>query len=420
MNFNIIKEYDRIREFSKNVLIFCIILLAFFVSFNHGISKIIINNMFYIWLFTLNFKNLKYLIFNSRVFLIFLIFISWVYFTCLVTMNLQMSPENLFKYFALPMIIIVTSIKTNHIKYILSSFLVGMFINELISYGIYFEIIKSQFLGLNITGNKNNPIPFITSHMEYTLFLSLAIVLSIFTFFKIKNNFIRIILVLFLITMITNLFLTTGRTGQFTLLMASLFLLVIYFRNKIKYICYGLVLIAITFSLAFNFSLNTNSRIKDGFSDIKKAIDENYYDTSLGIRLTSYLIIPNIIKDEKFNMFYGFGYNEVDKVIQKIQIEKIGKFMNVQLGHLHNTYITTFAGMGIVGLFLLILLFYNIFKVNIEDNYINYIRYSFLLIILFGGFTENMFRQREVMILSAIFISIIIVVSLEQKKDYYE
>lgn len=413
-------RYDKFREFAENVLIFCIILLAFFVSFNHGISKIIINNMFYIWLFTLNFKNLKYLIFNSRVFLIFLIFISWVYFTCLVTMNLQMSPENLFKYFALPMIIIVTSIKTNHIKYILSSFLVGMFINELISYGIYFEIIKSQFLGLNITGNKNNPIPFITSHMEYTLFLSLAIVLSIFTFFKIKNNFIRIILVLFLITMITNLFLTTGRTGQFTLLMASLFLLVIYFRNKIKYICYGLVLIAITFSLAFNFSLNTNSRIKDGFSDIKKAIDENYYDTSLGIRLTSYLIIPNIIKDEKFNMSYGFGYNEVDKVIQKIQIEKIGKFMNVQLGHLHNTYITTFAGMGIVGLFLLILLFYNIFKVNIEDNYINYIRYSFLLIILFGGFTENMFRQREVMILSAIFISIIIVTSLEQKKSYNE
>lgn len=413
-------RYDKFREFAENVLIFCIILLAFFVSFNHGISKIIINNMFYIWLFTLNFKNLKYLIFNSRVFLIFLIFISWVYFTCLVTMNLQMSPENLFKYFALPMIIIVTSIKTNHIKYILSSFLVGMFINELISYGIYFEIIKSQFLGLNITGNKNNPIPFITSHMEYTLFLSLTIVLSIFTFFKIKNNFIRIILVLFLITMITNLFLTTGRTGQFTLLMASLFLLVIYFRNKIKYICYGLVLIAITFSLAFNFSLNTNSRIKDGFSDIKKAIDENYYDTSLGIRLTSYLIIPNIIKDEKFNMSYGFGYNEVDKVIQKIQIEKIGKFMNVQLGHLHNTYITTFAGMGIVGLFLLILLFYNIFKVNIEDNYINYIRYSFLLIILFGGFTENMFRQREVMILSAIFISIIIVTSLEQKKSYNE
>ena len=49
--------------------------------------------------------------------------------------------------------------------------------------------------------------------------------------------------------------------------------------------------------------------------------------------------------------------------------------------------------------------------------YINYVRYSFLFILFLGGFTENMFRQKEVMMLGAIFISIIIYVAIRNYEE---
>ncbi|WP_193210026.1 O-antigen ligase family protein [Aliarcobacter cibarius] len=327
--------------------------------------------------------------------------------------------DNFIKYFLLPILIITTSIKTEYIKYFITAFLGGMFVNELISYGIYFEFIKDNFLGFSIYGNKYNPVPFLTSHIEYTQFLSLSIVMSLFTIFKVKHNILKVVLVIFLITMITNLFLTTGRTGQFTLLMTSLFLLIVYFKNNIKYILYGLITLVFIFVLAFNFSTNTNKRLKQGYTDIENFINKKNYNTSLGIRMTSYLIIPDIIKNENFNLLYGFGYCAVDNIIQEIHIEKFGdeKTFAKTYGHLHNTYISIFAGLGLIGLSLFFIIWYYLFKLKIEDDYLNYIRYTFLLVITFGGFSSELFWQREIMLLSAMFISIIIYVSSKNNKE---
>ena len=288
-----------------------------------------------------------------------------------------------------------------------------MFINEIISYGIYFEIIKSQIFGFNIVGNKYNPVPFLPSHMEYTLFLSLSIVISIFSFFNTDNKFIKIILLVFTLTMITNLFLTTGRTGQFTLLGTLFILIFIYFRHNYKYIIFSLLTVIFVFSMGFFFSDNVSKRLKEGYSDIVNVIEDKNYNTSFGIRLSSYILIPKIIKNEDFNILYGIGYSKVNSVIQGIQVDEIGVFMKEQLGHLHNSYITIFAGTGSIGLILLLLIWYYLIVTKIKDNYFNYVRYSFVFIVFLGGFTENMFRQKEVMMLSAIFISIIIVVSTE-------
>ncbi|WP_418179805.1 O-antigen ligase family protein [Aliarcobacter lanthieri] len=315
------------------------------------------------------------------------------------------------KYFILPILIISTTIKKEYLKYIISAFLLGMFINELISYGIYFEFIQSKFLGFNIVGNKYNPVPFMPSHMEYTLFLSLAIIISIYSFFNVNNKYIKYILTFFTITMTINLFLTTGRTGQFTLLLTLLILVIIYFRHSYKYIIFSFISIFIVFILAFFLSSNVNKRLTEGYSDIVNVIEEKNYNSSFGIRLTSYVLLPKIVKNEEFNIFYGVGYCRVGSIIQKIQVKEIGQFMQRQLGHLHNSFITIFTGTGFVGLVLFILVLYYIFRLKIKDKYFNYIRYTFLFVIIFGSFTENMFRQKEVMMLSTIFISIIIILS---------
>ena len=113
-------------------------------------------------------------------------------------------------------------------------------------------------------------------------------------------------------------------------------------------------------------------------------------------------------------MYLPFDFDILES---KIQIQKIGEFMQNQKGHLHNSYITIFAGTGFVGLAIFMIILYKIFSIKIEDKYFNYIRYAFLFVFFLAGFTENIFRQKEVMMLSAIFISIIIILSTKYFKN---
>ena len=411
----IISSFNKISYFSDKILIICIFCFSFFVSFNPSIGKTLINNMFYLWLLSLNFKNIAYYIKNNKIFLWIIILFAWISFTVIITDSINYyNYNNFIKYFLLPILIIVTTIKKEYIKYIISVFILGLFINELISYGIYFGFIKSSFLGFKIVGNELNPVPFLTSHIEYTTFLSFGIIVSLFSFFKVQNRYLKLILLIFVITMTTNMFLTIGRTGQFTLLGALIFLTIIYFRNNIKHILGSLFIITVVFVLFFNFSSNTNKRLKQGYNDIVKVLVDKNYNTSWGIRLTSYIIIPEVIKNKNFNIFYGTGYCKVEEVVQDIQIDKVGKFMEIQYGHLHNTYITIFVGLGIVGFVIFIMFWYYLFSLKITDKYLNFIRYSFLFVLFLGGFSSHLFWQRDVMLLSAIFISIIIYTSTKE------
>ncbi len=412
-NINLLK----IKIFLEKLLILLILTFSFFVSFDSDINKLILKVMFFLWIFTLNVKKTIYFSKNNKLFLFIIIFALWLLATCIFTFNLSYPYEGFIKYFVLPILIISTTIKKEHLKYVVSAFLVGIFINELISYGIYFEIIQHQFLGFNIVGNKNNPVPFMPSHMEYTLFLSFSIIISIYSIFKVKSKYLKLLLIFFTITMITNLFLTTGRTGQFTLLGTLIILIIIYFRHNYKYIIFSILSIIFIFLTAFFFSDNVNNRLKQGYSDVVKVIKYKDYNTSFGIRLSSYTIIEEIIKNDDFNILYGLGYSRTNELIQKIQIQKIGEFMQNQKGHLHNSYITIFAGTGFVGLAIFMIILYKIFSIKIEDKYFNYIRYAFLFVFFLAGFTENIFRQKEVMMLSAIFISIIIILSTKYFKN---
>lgn len=402
----------------NKVLWIFILFYCFSVSFHPSFSNKILYSMSIIWLISLNYKNVYTNIKQSRLFLIILLFACWLFITCILTNFSTSDFEAFLKYFLMPIIVISTTLKKGHLKYLISAFLFGIFLNELISYGIYFEFIKDSFLGFGITGNKYNPVPFMNSHMEYTLFLSLSIIVSIFSIFSVKNIVFKLILSFFTITMVINLFLTTGRTGQFTLLGTACILLIIYFRHNYKIILSGLILIVFVFLTAYFFSENTNTRLNQGYNDIMKVIKDKDYNTSLGVRISSYILIPKILENDNFNIIYGTGYCKIDEVIHQIHVNEFGEnsIFKFQEGHLHNSYITIFVGAGSIGFILLLSIWYQIFKVKIEDNYFNYIKYSFLFVVFLGGFTENMFRQKEVMMLSSIFIALVVILNIASHK----
>jgi len=411
-------EYLKVSNFANKLLILLIICFAFFSSFQPSVGKNIAIIMLCIWLLSLNFQNIFYYFKNNKIFLFIIVFFIWITLTVLITSTSSCANYNNFiKYFLLPILIIVTTIKKEHIKYIIGAFLFGIFINQLISYGIYFEFIRDSFLGFKITGNSSNPVPFLTSYIEYSTFLSFTIIVSLLTLTFAKNRFLKVGLSLFIIIMVINLFLTPGRTGQFTLVTTLLLILIIYYRHNIKYIILGVITLSIVFTLAFNFSSNTNQRLKKGFSDITKIIEDKDYNTSFGIRITSYILISDIIKSEKFSILYGFGYCELYNEVCDVQTNKIGEWMREQMGHLHNTYFTVFAGTGFIGIVLFLIFWYYLFALKIEDTYIHYIRYIYFFTVSFSGISSELFWQKDIMLLSAVFIPIIIYATTKNNKE---
>ena len=106
-------KYEKFRNLLQIVLFFLILLFCFFVSFNPSIGKTLINNMFYVWLLTLNFKNIFYYLKSNKIFLLIVVFFVWISFSTFITPTTNYyNYDNFVKYFLLPILIISTSIKT--------------------------------------------------------------------------------------------------------------------------------------------------------------------------------------------------------------------------------------------------------------------------------------------------------------------
>lgn len=416
------KNFEKARACIRSNLIFLILGFSFFSSYSPSFGKQYIATLGTIWLFSLDYKQLLDTIRNSIILKLIIAFTAWI----TLTIVLSSDPSSMFSgnfkkyltYYFLPILVISTSIKKEHIPHIIKAFIVGMLLNEIISYGMHFNLIKNDFFGFELTGDSQNPVPFLGSHIEYTTFLAFTITASFFTISQSKNVYTKILLAIFIVSMTTNMFITNGRTGQFILIASSLILMLIYLRHNIKLMLAGTGLLFLTFFLGYNISENVHTRANQAVADIHKLIDKKDFNSSWGIRLSTYIIIPQIIEKQPW---YGYGYNAVDKEVQKIHIENFGKntVFERQYGQLHNTFINILAGTGFIGLGLFLLLLYKSFTLHIDSPYLSFIRHAFLLTLIFNGFSSTLFWQREVLLLSSIFLSIIIVLTKKVKNDEY-
>ena len=141
------------------------------------------------------------------------------------------------------------------------------------------------------------------------------------------------------------------------------------------------MLLSLSFIIAYTTSNTFNDRIDMAKSGINQALNNSDYSSSFGVRFSSYVLLPEIIKIVP--PLYGVGMNDTNRVIHDLHMKHFSKFNTFlrQQGHLHNTYITMYVGLGIIGVLFLFYIFYLIFKLEINDQYLNYIKYVFLFTI---------------------------------------
>ncbi|MFK5937576.1 MAG: O-antigen ligase family protein [Sulfurimonas sp.] len=301
-----------------------------------------------------------------------------------------------FRHFLI-ILAIYSSLDKDFVKRILSAFLIGMFLSEIMSYGIYFELWHYK----NIL--PTDPSPFM-SHVDYSVYLAFTSVLLLSRIIDNTENNIKIKIgyALFFISATSNLFINGGRTGQVTLIILIYISVLLSFKHKLKALVTSTLLITTIFTLAYNFSPNFKQRLIQGSEGISNMIYKNNY-TSDGFNQRVSLWIVGIDNFQD-HFFIGNGLGNDTKEI-KYYAQKRGfdpEFLS-KFGDNHNMFLIVALQIGIIGLFIMIFIFYAIFTLKFNSNMHKILNLTFIVGFFLWSMGNTTFHTMNPMIFFALF-----------------
>ncbi len=403
------QQLQNINIYIQKFLFSLTILFALVMPLHSDLGRKILTLSFIILLFVVDYKKLFSFIKNNKFILYVSLFILFGIISILWSDNqkeAELLVRGMLRYWYIPTLVLIITINKDNIKYILIAFLAGMIINEIISYTMYFYNIRTLF-DYPLTGYWKNPVPFHASHMEYSIFVSFSIFLFFYFSTTAKNIYLKILLGIFTISSLILLFLLFGRTGQVAFVITFMILALIYYKNNFKILFSLLALILITLFTAYSFSKSFNLRVTQMTNDINKLIEKQKYNSSIGVRLSAYAKIPELI--ESTNLIYGVGLGDSAGITDQINEELYGKLLKHQKGKLHQSFLTIFHSLGVIGLGLFLISLYHLVMSSVNSTQIKFIKYSFIPVLLISLATNEIFGQREIMMLFALFSTIILV-----------
>jgi len=370
---------------------YLILLYAFFLPLNKNIVSIIGKVLLVLFFFKKDIKEVFKNLFKERFFLVFLLLVGYSFFISLYSLSISYGINYTIKkylpYFEI--FAIAFLIDKKFIKYAISAFLAGIFLSEIISYGIFFDLWDIPY-NLAHYKEEGDPTPFM-HHTLYSLFLSVGVLIILVTLlkerFKNKKDYLFLF---FLVTMSVNLFIIGGRGGQLAFFI-TLFVLVLSSKEK-KF----LILIPIGvvfFILAYNFSDLFRYRVDLAINDVKSLIEKFNFCSSWGIRASAWVLTYEMLKEHwLFGLGYG-NYVEIMKNLIKIKFQNFKCSLLPLSTHLHNQYLTMLINGGILYLILFLWWLYEFFRLPIKDDYFKKIKLIIGVNFVFLSFVEPVFFQ---------------------------
>lgn len=311
------------------------------------------------------------------------------------------SMDYVFRYdfFYLSIIIIVlTSFNVKYTKKVISSFILGMFVSEIVSYGIILGFWRTRI------GMPYNPTPFLANHSTYSLFLVIAIFWILEFAYREKEKWKKILYYLFSLTATANLFFNAGRTGQVIYIFLIFFYAFYHYRSSIKKIV--LILLAGVFGVLIFYKISHlfQHRVSEAKRDIVYMIN-GHFNTSWGGRMLAWFVAKDIFIKHPL---MGVGVGSVKKEMFE-EVAKYGKsnaeFFNQSLPHLHNQFLQILAETGLVGEFLFIVALIFLFKEKYKKDVDYYVK-VFLIAYLIAFMTETFLMKNTSYLLFNLFIAV--------------
>ena len=369
-----------------------------------GISTLLI---FFVWLFYGDVKQDIKNILQNKFTLSLLLLIGYTFIALFWSSNLNEGFNYALRYwYYIPLFIIATNLEKKYIKPLISAFLLGMLINELLSYGMYFDLITWT--------NKASPYatPFM-HHIQYSAFVVFTSLFLLNHIFYEESKSMKILYVFFFLTITTNLFINGARTGYVSFALTVFIVLILSMKNKFKAIMLALLISFGSLFSAYSFSDIFQKRIHHTLKEITQ-INTDKLHTSFGQRIAMFYVGYQIIKEHPL-LGVGTG-DEMDLLKEAVDTEyKKFKYLE-QRRHFHNVFLHITVQLGLIGLALVILVFYYFYRLKVEDKYYSNIKYIFITVFLITCMTGNMFHQQFTIALFSLFVGLIVSQNLLESK----
>ena len=319
--------------------------------------------------------------------------------------------EETFKYVAkyrhlLIIFVFYTSFDKKYIQHVLSAFLFGMLISEIVSYGIFFELIHYK----NIS--PSDPTPFM-SHMTYSTVLAFTVNILLVRYFYEENLKYKLFYILFFLTATTNLFINGGRTGQIIFIVLILFTIFNFIKHKLQAIMTSGIILLLTFFLAYNFSINFHNRSNQLYNDFRNVIVNNDYRGSGGIRVALTIIgTETFINHPLLGTGLAYNMKDVKKYADKDHfhikdIERISDY--------HSAFLTISVQLGLIGLLISLSIIYSLLAFKFKNKEYKIMSLLFAISFILFSFTHNTFHTMNPMVFFALFAGLFNAISKLEK-----
>ncbi len=393
------------------LVIFLIMGLAFSIPFGYHYTRHFFSAAVILWIFAVDKDDLIYIL-KHKIVIILIALVSLHFLSLLWSDDLHMGlsySRKMLTYIVLPVIVFSSIIKKGQLQYIITAFVFGMFVNEIISYLIYFDLYQTEYSKIY-----RYPVGFMY-HVPYSVLVAFSALLILYQAKYLENKYLKIIYIMFFMTMTTNLVISSGRTGYVVYFGSMLILLFSFYKLSVKNFLQLLLFPTIVFFVGYKLNAGVQARIEATLRATNKLHGDANYNSSLGARLASYEIVYDIFKQPENSFLYGIGVGDMKEAISK-SVEK-SKIIDEYFIHTHNSYLDVFLETGITGLILLILFFYYMLGVTIKDKNIMFIKQLAISVIFISMFADRMFHLKNFMFFISLFTAIILAQELNEKKD---
>ncbi|MBT7480778.1 MAG: O-antigen ligase family protein [Flavobacteriales bacterium] len=271
------------------------------------------------------------------------------------------------------------------------SFLSSMFVSSVVAIAENFEIISI---------NPNWTVSAFMKYTDHNTFLASALILSIYSFFRLKlEGKFKISIQLFIPVYLFSLFSEGGKAGQIVFIVLLIFLFIYLFRTKIKVLFISFLGVFLFSYLVYNNSEMVKTRFDYAIKSYKNIENEKKSSSN-----TRYILGAETIKLIKQNPVFGYGAGSFTDVFGPINSET-EKIVRHKHKTPHNNYLYVWMELGILGLILLLSIFY--FQIRelyrLKDGFPRVLLPLMYLIIMFA---DSYFFSHNTLILY-LFLSVI-------------
>jgi len=410
---NRLQEYKKQLDYTKYIN-YIIIAYAFFLPLSRAGISILTVSMILLWLLEGDFKRKYQQVKENKVIIALVVFTFYTFLSLLWTGydSLTHGAGQSFKIVrlvVLPMLVIVTTLRKDNIDKVITAFLLGMLISEILSYGIFFELWSLRH------GSPMDPTPFM-HHLDYSTFLTFTSLLLLNRFFSTNSWKLKSFYFVYFLFVTSNLFLNGGRTGQLAFAVSIFAVGFVNIKNRFLAFFSMLFLVVSIFYVAYNISPVFKDRFDAATHEIIKIKGDStsQYHGSFGQRLGAWIVGVEILKDYPL---HGTGGGSEMKTLKEYAQNSSPELQVVQnIAHFHNEYVHTVVEYGIIGLLLYLFIWYQLFKLPIKQRHFSNLRVIFISVFSTASLVELIFHNQFPMSLFALFVGIFLFLSLEDNK----